>query len=85
MSAMHKQSLWLVGEQRWQHKSTGNTPAWLMAASEAGVAFVTFLKSAGLPEKLWSVLLQKVECGELGVDGQLKVLQESLSPSLITL
>lgn len=47
-----------------------------MAASEAGVAFVTFLKSAGLPQKLWSVLLQKVEGGQLGVDGQVKVLQE---------
>ena len=51
-----------------------------MAASEAGEAFVNFLWSAGLPEKLWSVLLQKVECGQLGVDGQLKVLQESTSP-----
>ena len=51
-----------------------------MAASEAGVAFVDFLKSAGLPEKLWSALLQKVESGELGTDGQLKVLPESFTP-----
>ena len=56
-----------------------------MAASEAGVAFVNFLKSAGLPETLWSALLQRVECGKLGFDGQLKVLQESIIQSLITL
>ena len=48
-----------------------------MPASEAGVAFVAFLRSVGLPEKLWNALLQKVESGELGTDGQLKVLQES--------
>ncbi|CAK0782888.1 hypothetical protein CVIRNUC_006083 [Coccomyxa viridis] len=43
---------------------------------EAGVAFVTFLRSSGLPQSLWEILLEKISNGSLGTDGQI----EAVSP-----
>ena len=40
---------------------------------EAGVAFVTFLRSSGLPQSLWETLLEKISNGSLGTDGQIEV------------
>ena len=40
---------------------------------EAGVAFVTFLRSSGLPQSLWETLLEKISNGSLGTNGQIEV------------
>ena len=40
---------------------------------EAGVAFVTFLRSSGLPQNLWETLLERISNGSLGTDGQIEV------------
>ena len=40
---------------------------------EAGVAFVTFLRSSGLPQSLWENLLERISNGSLGTDGQIEV------------
>ena len=40
---------------------------------EAGVAFVTFLRSSGLPQSLWETLVEKISNGSLGTDGQIEV------------
>ena len=48
---------------------------------EAGVAFVTFLRSSGLPQSLWEILLEKISYGSLGTDGQIEVKCFSLLPS----
>ena len=46
---------------------------------EAGVAFVTFLRSSGLPQSLWETLLEKISTGSLGIDGQVEVRCSSVS------
>ena len=45
---------------------------------EAGMAFVTFLRSSGLPQSLWETLLEKISNGSLGTDGQIEVQCSSL-------
>ena len=46
---------------------------------EAGLAFVTFLRSSGLPQSLWEPLLNKISSGSLGIDGQIEVHCSSFS------
>ena len=46
---------------------------------EAGVAFVTFLRSSRLPQSLWETLLEKISNGSLGIDGKIEVQCSSLS------
>lgn len=40
---------------------------------EAGLAFVSFLRASEVPESLWEQLLDRIERGDVGSQGVLKV------------
>jgi hypothetical protein len=53
-----------------------------MAVPEEGIAFVSYLQSAGVPEQLWEAVVQKLAAGDVGTGGDLKVLPRLSGPCL---